>query len=543
MIGLLCLTINGYALHPWANSLKRGVGMPLAQPDQAANLLKLDSLDVPWFYSWGAEPLSGYNSLPQGTSFVPMSWGRNAPASYQAIWTAGEQTGLYDTLLGFNEPDLATQSNMSVNEALDLWPTLEATGLRLGSPAAANFNNGWMNDFMTGVADRGLRVDFIAVHRYGGADPQAFLNHIDNIYNQYGLPIWITEFAVRDGNATIPEENQFTDQQVYNFMADVLPELESRSHVERYAWFPSGRDNPFVTSSSLFEDNGELTKLGRLYIGEEEINYDSGKLLNGGFESPEIIAPVFSVSGTDDWTTINDADTRATYAHTGRQSLSLAPGLDSGQARPGIARQSYAVGADVSINESYSLGAWVFHPSDDPLTGTREATLRIQWFNSSGTLLGDERTVALDASSPTDEWTFVSLEDVLIPNNANITEVRATLWVNNVGPTSVNSGAAYFDDVIFIEGSSLPILGDFNKDGTVDTADYTLWRDSLGQTGPNHAADANGNGTVDEADYQIWTSNYGSSATPSLAISVPEPMALAHLLFVILAFVAKRHDL
>ena len=40
-------------------------------------------------------------------------------------------------LLGFNEPDLAEQANMTVEKALELWPRLEATGMRLGSPAVA----------------------------------------------------------------------------------------------------------------------------------------------------------------------------------------------------------------------------------------------------------------------------------------------------------------------------------------------------------------------------------------------------------------------
>ena len=37
--------------------------------------------------------------------------------------------------------------------------------------------------------------------------------------------------------------------------------------------------------------------------------------------------------------------------------------------------------------------------------------------------------------------------------------------------------------------------GDFNGDGFVDSADFTLWRDTLGQTGFDLPADADGNGT------------------------------------------------
>ncbi len=517
------------AVQPWANSAKRGAGMSLAQPHQASNLQKLDSLNVPWFYSWGAEPLSGFESLPERTSFVPMSWGRNAPGNYQTTWTAGQQSGLYDTLLGFNEPDLASQANMTVQEALNLWPTLQATGLRLGSPAVANTSNGWLSQFMAGVAaDPNLQVDFLAVHRYGGSDPQVFLNHIDSIHNTYNLPIWITEFAVRDGEATTPEDNSFTDQQVYNFMAEVLPELESRSYVERYAWFPGSRDNPFLTSSALFENNCELTRLGRLYVGEEEVIPGGGMLLNPNSEAPYLSAPTYETSGSDEWTTIHNANTNAYYAHTGRQSLSLAPGQASGQAKPGIIRQEFQVGADIDINEVYSLGAWVFHPSDDPLTGTREASLRIQWFDVNDNLLGDQRVVALDSNSPTDEWSFVSLENVLIPNNANIDEVRATLWVNNVGPTSVNSGAAYFDDIVFIQGAQLPMAGDFDINGRVDGIDFLSWQ--RGESSTPFSA----------FDLAEWEANYTNSTVQVTVAAVPEPRAAILLLLVLVFLPLKR---
>ncbi len=66
--------------------------------------------------------------------------------------------------------------------------------------------------------------------------------------------------------------------------------------------------------------------------------------------------------------------------------------------------------------------------------------------------------------------------------------------------------------------------GDYNGDGTVDAADYTVWRDSLGQSGIGLPADGSGNGTVDESDYQVWKANFGtSSATASSATVVPEP--------------------
>ncbi|MCA9240831.1 MAG: fibronectin type III domain-containing protein [Planctomycetales bacterium] len=53
--------------------------------------------------------------------------------------------------------------------------------------------------------------------------------------------------------------------------------------------------------------------------------------------------------------------------------------------------------------------------------------------------------------------------------------------------------------------------GDFNDDGFVDAADYTVWRDQLGQSVPQGSgADANFDGLVDAADYQVWREQYGT---------------------------------
>jgi hypothetical protein len=77
---------------------------------------------------------------------------------------------------------------------------------------------------------------------------------------------------------------------------------------------------------------------------------------------------------------------------------------------------------------------------------------------------------------------------------------------------STNNPDAKLVRIDFV-GNLPPLLGDFNHDGTVGAADYTLWRNSLGQTGLASftAADANGDGRVTAADYNIWKSHFGES--------------------------------
>jgi hypothetical protein len=73
------------------------------------------------------------------------------------------------------------------------------------------------------------------------------------------------------------------------------------------------------------------------------------------------------------------------------------------------------------------------------------------------------------------------------------------------------------------------LMGDYNQDGTVNAADYTVWRANIGQTGVAHFADGNLNAVVDQADYQVWRANFGRTVSSSLlgstSANLPEPAA------------------
>lgn len=82
---------------------------------------------------------------------------------------------------------------------------------------------------------------------------------------------------------------------------------------------------------------------------------------------------------------------------------------------------------------------------------------------------------------------------------------------------------------------------DFNNDGLVDAADYTVWRDSLDQmVAPFTSADADGDGHVTHADYRIWAANYGAIGGPSSALSAPEPCVFCLLGVTLLASSVHR---
>jgi hypothetical protein len=73
-----------------------------------------------------------------------------------------------------------------------------------------------------------------------------------------------------------------------------------------------------------------------------------------------------------------------------------------------------------------------------------------------------------------------------------------------------------------------PVLaGDYNGDGTMNAADFVVWRRTAGST-MELAADGNRNGIVDQADYEIWRRNFGviQFEMGRSTAAVPEPCAV-----------------
>ena len=69
------------------------------------------------------------------------------------------------------------------------------------------------------------------------------------------------------------------------------------------------------------------------------------------------------------------------------------------------------------------------------------------------------------------------------------------------------------------------LVGDYNADGIVDLADYTVWRNNLGASITLPGEDGTATpGQVTVEDYQVWKDNFGNSLAPITAASqVPEP--------------------
>jgi RNA polymerase sigma factor (sigma-70 family) len=217
-----------------------------------------------WYYNWGTSP-NGLTA-PAGVSYVPTIWGAGSvtAANLAQVKTEGS------ILLGFNEPDNSGQANMSVAQALDLWPQLMATGMTLGSPAVASgaaTPGGWLDQFMTGAKARGYRVNFITVHWYGGdfsTGPavQQLASYLQAIWAMYHLPIWVTEFALTSFSGATPTYPSEAQQAAFLTAATTM--LDGLSYVQRYAWFALPASAGSGTTG-LFNPGPSVTQVGQAF--------------------------------------------------------------------------------------------------------------------------------------------------------------------------------------------------------------------------------------------------------------------------------------
>jgi len=140
-----------------------------------------------WFYDWGAGATSTADY-----EYIPMRHNR-----WWDSWeNIGSRTGT-SAVLGFNEPDHADQSDLGTEIAIDLWPEMMKSGLRVGSPAPDNINKDWLHEFLAKADSLNYRVDFVATHMYWNSqDPYKLADYISELCRDVygGRPMWITEW-------------------------------------------------------------------------------------------------------------------------------------------------------------------------------------------------------------------------------------------------------------------------------------------------------------------------------------------------------------
>ncbi len=223
-------------------------------------------------YNW-ADHKDG--TLTKGVEYVPMLWGASA-----AGWSSAAKKALKagaSHLLGMNEPDLDTQSNLSAAQAAKLYKK-HLTPFRkdafLISPAVTNgaapMGLAWLAAFMQECED--CEITGVALHWYDSATNAAYFEaYLEEAHGKFPKQnIWLTEFA---GSGTAAQQQAFLKEVSWPrqllrggeaLQADpllgvqVIPWMESKKWIVRYAYFGD-------FAGTLVDSDGALTALGRTY--------------------------------------------------------------------------------------------------------------------------------------------------------------------------------------------------------------------------------------------------------------------------------------
>jgi hypothetical protein len=141
-----------------------------------------------------------------------------------------------------------------------------------------------------------------------------------------------------------------------------------------------------------------------------------------------------------------------------------------------------------------------------------------RFFTGSNTFVGEMVQFFDAANFAPGEWHSFATT-AMVPAGASVGDVRfSTFFAPFAG------GQVFVDNVQLLR--NVPVPGDYNADGSVDAADFVVWRKTLGtQVATGSGADGNRNGQVDADDYAVWRQSFGTSpASPLVATAVmPEP--------------------
>lgn len=196
---------------------------------------------------------------------------------------------------------------------------------------------------------------------------------------------------------------------------------------------------------------------------------------------------------------------------------------------------------DLTITEMFpedaafvDAGITVFGSTQPDFPGGQLEGLQVQFQNEQVQLQELEvgtHQIYMTLQSAVSPLTFLpdqSFNDIFGEEGSGQNDLIPTGFQIYINKSSDAPWTGYFDN---IRTGSIgdPNGGDYNGDGAVDAADYTVWRDNLGG-GPDGDGTTTGDllgvpdGVVDQSDYDYWAQEYGTVIPPAATV-VPEPTA------------------
>lgn len=252
---------------------KKGVGV--VAPPACQDLL---TLQASWYLNWGVFPdstcLGNGRFVPRITSTSDMQFLAQAVANAQA-------TGW---LIGFTEPNLPWQGNLSPTQGAILWKQIEdaalPAGIKLVSPSPNQYNPGqadpyghqWLwamvQAYKTLNSGQSPHFDAIGwnIYKQKPSDIQTYLTarHNEALTRGYDVPIWVLEYGGECWNSANGNQAIMTTTTAW---------FEATPWIGRYAWFANrltgtqGNAVGWQSCSLISPSTGSLTSLGQSYAG------------------------------------------------------------------------------------------------------------------------------------------------------------------------------------------------------------------------------------------------------------------------------------
>ncbi|WP_310604709.1 galactose-binding domain-containing protein [Anaerosporobacter sp.] len=463
----------------------------------------IDETNLSWYYNWSPFELTG---VSDAIEFVPMIWGAdNGADDYAWNWLKSGECKKYKTLLTFNEPDYPDQSDMSYQKAVELWPTLQNSGLRLSSPATGNpayFMKGgegdWFGPFLDKLAETGGSFDFTAVHYYQDYPlVDLFVETLEKTYEMTGKPIWITEWGVAQWTnvqnfSWSGGDDNWQRERVVAFMEEIIPILDKLDFVERYAWFPFDGANTEEYGNGaggLFFDSGakagQLTTVGEAYsvlgnpkgYNPDRIVYDKVVIDEGIVEPVNPIDPVTPVDPVT--TNLAVGKTAVASSTLGNNNADMA--IDEN--------------ANTRWESEYSDAQWIYVDLGKAYSVTG---VNLVWETAAG------KNYKIQVSNNATDWTTVYEKTNGVGGTEEITFAKTSARYVRMYGTERTTGYGYslweFEVLGFADNAENPVLPE-EPSGNVNVA-----KDKAVTTSSNEGGFI-GNNVTDGNEGTRWASN------------------------------------
>ena len=264
--GILDRAISSYRVFKWYDTGKQGVANDTRE--EAVNALNVSTC---YDFALGLDRQPDAETVPH---HIYEDW-PSAAACGQVTYSPHLKTN--------NEPgNSADDHPQSVQEILNNWENLMATGMRLCSPSSHDGSLNHLREFLTEIDKRGWRCDIIDLHCYW---PEwNFYNSIKGWVDSYHRPIWISEWVwgaswnnngifgeAQGNNRDNPTQAQLNTNR--DVVRNICNALNSYDYIERYYYW-----NSEANCSKLYY-NGKLTPAGEMYA-----QLNSGVGYNGKYE-------------------------------------------------------------------------------------------------------------------------------------------------------------------------------------------------------------------------------------------------------------------